>query len=81
MSSIEEKMKAIISEELGIESDTISMDSVFDDDLGADSLTKMELMMAIEDQFGLDISDENLEKIKTVQNAVDYIRENSGDKG
>ena len=57
------------------------MDSVFDDDLGADSLTKMELMMAIEDQFGLDISDENLEKIKTVQNAVDYIRENSGDKG
>ena len=73
MDSTEEKVKKIVMDHLGIEESKISLDSKFIDDLGADSLDTVELVMAFEDQFGIEIPDDTAETILTVQNAVDFI--------
>jgi acyl carrier protein len=73
MSSVEEKVKKIIEEKLSVNADQITNDAKFAEDLKADSLDTVELVMALEDEFGLDIPDEEADKIKTVQNAIDYI--------
>ncbi|MEW9094007.1 MAG: acyl carrier protein [Clostridiaceae bacterium] len=70
------KVKNIISEQLGIGSEEITMDSSFIDDLGADSLDVVELIMALETEFDLEIPDEEAEKISTVGDVVDYIKAN-----
>ena len=76
MSSIEERVKKIVVEQLGIKEDEVSNESSFVDDLGADSLDTVELVMALEEEFGCDIPDEEAEKIQTVQQAIDYIKAN-----
>ena len=73
MDSTEEKVKKIVMDHLGIEESKISLDSKFIDDLGADSLDTVELVMAFEEQFGIEIPDDAAETILTVQNAVDFI--------
>ncbi|WP_315115073.1 acyl carrier protein [uncultured Clostridium sp.] len=70
------KVKNIISEQLGIDSEEITMESSFIDDLGADSLDVVELIMALETEFDLEIPDEEAEKISTVGDVVDYIKAN-----
>ena len=72
-----EKLKELIVEELGVDEDEVTKEASFADDLGADSLDLFELVMAIEDTFGVKIPNEELAKIKTVQNAVDYIEANA----
>jgi acyl carrier protein len=71
--SIEPKVREIVAEQLQISADEINLDSSFIDDLGADSLDIVELVMAMEDSFQMDIPDEEAEKIQTVRNAIDYI--------
>ena len=71
--TIEQQVKAIIAENLGVAEDEIKNTSSFIDDLGADSLDIVELVMQMEEQFEVEIPDEEAENIKTVQNAVDYI--------
>ncbi|PKM93833.1 MAG: acyl carrier protein [Firmicutes bacterium HGW-Firmicutes-1] len=71
-----EKLKELIVEELGVEADAVTAEASFSDDLGADSLDLFELVMAIEDTFGVKIPNEDLANIKTVQNAIDYIEAN-----
>lgn len=78
MSEIEAKVKKIIEEKLSVNADQITNDARFAEDLKADSLDTVELVMALEDEFGLDIPDEEAEKIKTVQNAIDYITSKAG---
>lgn len=78
MSEIEAKVKKIIEEKLSVNADQITNDAKFAEDLKADSLDTVELVMALEDEFGLDIPDEEAEKIKTVQNAIDYITSKTG---
>lgn len=73
MSSIEEKVKKIIEEKLSVNADQITNEAKFAEDLKADSLDTVELVMALEDEFGLDIPDEEADKIKTVQDAINYI--------
>lgn len=73
--AVEERVKKIIAEQLGLEEEDITPESSFVDDLGADSLDTVELVMAFEEEFGVEIPDEDAEKILTVQNAVDYIKE------
>lgn len=73
--AVEERVKKIISEQLGIEEEEVTPDASFVDDLGADSLDTVELVMAFEEEFGIEIPDEEAEKIRTVQNAMDYIKE------
>ena len=73
MDSTEEKVKKIVMDHLGIEESKITLDSKFIDDLGADSLDTVELVMAFEEQFGIEIPDDAAETILTVQNAVDFI--------
>ncbi len=70
---VELKVKKIIAEKLGIEEGSIKNDASFIDDLGADSLDTVELVMALEEEFGCEIPDEEAEKITTVQKAIDYI--------
>jgi len=70
-----EKVKEIIVEQLGVEEDEITMESSFIDDLGADSLDIVELIMALEEEFDIEIPDEDAEKIATVGDAVNYIKE------
>lgn len=77
MASIEEKVKQIVAEQLGVDEDQVTGDASFMDDLGANSLDTVELVMALEEEFDIEISDEDAEKIVTVQDAVDYIAENS----
>ncbi|OGO83520.1 MAG: acyl carrier protein [Clostridiales bacterium GWC2_40_7] len=72
-----EKVKKIIVEQLGVEEDEIAMESSFIDDLGADSLDIVELIMALEEEFDLEIPDNEAEKIATVGDAVDYIKNNT----
>ena len=71
--SIEQKVKSIIAENLGVAEDEIKNTSSFIEDLGADSLDIVELVMQMEEEFEVEIPDEEAENIKTVQNAVDYI--------
>ena len=73
MEITEEKVKKIVMDHLGIEESKITLDSKFIDDLGADSLDTVELVMAFEEQFGIEIPDDAAETILTVQNAVDFI--------
>ena len=73
MDSTEEKVKKIVMDHLGIEENKILLDSKFIDDLGADSLDTVELVMAFEEQFGIEIPDDAAETILTVQNAIDFI--------
>lgn len=72
-----DKVKATIAEQLGIEEDEITMDSSFIDDLGADSLDIVELIMALEEEFDIEIPDEDAEKITMVGNVVDYITQHT----
>jgi len=74
MSSVEEQVRGIIAEQLGLKADEIKNDASFVDDLGADSLDTVELVMALEEEFETEIPDEEAEKITTVQQAIDYIR-------
>lgn len=74
MPAVEERVKKIIAEQLGVNEGEITNDSSFADDLGADSLDTVELVMALEEEFGTEIPDEEAEKIGTVQQAIDYIR-------
>jgi acyl carrier protein len=78
--SVAEKVKSIIVEQLGVEADEVKPEASFTDDLGADSLDIVELVMAFEEEFGIEIPDEDAEKITRVKEAVDYI-EKHGDKG
>ncbi|BEU88395.1 acyl carrier protein [Selenomonas sp. TAMA-11512] len=71
-----EKVRSIVVEQLGVEADEVSLESTFIDDLGADSLDIVELIMAFEEEFGVEIPDESAEKIKTVQDVVTYIDQN-----
>jgi acyl carrier protein len=74
MSSVEEQVRGIIAEQLGVKADEIKNDASFVDDLGADSLDTVELVMALEEEFETEIPDDEAEKITTVQHAIDYIR-------
>ncbi|HJT52435.1 MAG TPA: acyl carrier protein [Candidatus Angelobacter sp.] len=74
MPSVEEKVNQIVIEQLGLEPSEVTPDASFVDDLGADSLDRVELVMAFEESFGLEIPDEDAEKIVTVQDAVGYIQ-------
>ena len=76
MSSVEDQVRSIIAEQLGIKADEIKDDASFVDDLGADSLDTVELIMQFEEDFELDIPDEDAEKIQSVQDALDYITNN-----
>ena len=74
--SIEERVKKIIVEQLGVEEERVKSEASFVDDLGADSLDTVELVMALEEEFDTEIPDEEAEKITTVQSAIDYINAN-----
>ena len=73
MASIEERVKQIIVEQLGVEESEVTPNASFVDDLGADSLDTVELVMAFEEAFEIEIPDEDAEKIRTVKDAIDYI--------
>jgi len=77
MSSIEERVRKIVVEQLGASEDEVTSDASFIDDLGADSLDTVELVMALEEEFETEIPDEQAENITTVQQAVDYINAHS----
>ncbi len=74
MADVDVKVKKIISEQLGVPEADVKPEASFVNDLGADSLDTVELVMALEEEFGVEIPDEDAEKIATVQNAVDYIK-------
>lgn len=78
MSSVEERVKKIVAEQLSTSEDQISNESSFVDDLGADSLDTVELVMALEEEFDLEIPDDEAEKITTVQQAIDHINAAAG---
>ena len=73
MSTIEERVKKIVVEQLGVKEEEVVLSASFVDDLGADSLDTVELVMALEEEFETEIPDEDAEKITTVQQAVDYV--------
>ena len=73
MSSIKEQVKSIVAEQLGVKEDEVTNDASFVDDLGADSLDTVELVMALEEEFETEIPDEQAEKITTVQQAIDFV--------
>ena len=76
--SVENKVKKIIIEQLDVTEDEVTPTASFVDDLGADSLDTVERVMAFEEEFGIEIPDEDAEKIKTVQDATEYIKKKSG---
>ncbi len=73
--AVDDKVKAIISEQLGVKKEQVTDDAKFIDDLGADSLDTVELVMALEEEFGIEIPDEDAEKMVTVGEAVKYIEQ------
>ena len=77
MSAIDKRVKEIVAEQLGVDEAQVTNEASFMDDLGADSLDTVELIMALEEEFDIEISDEDAEKIQTVQDAVDYITEHT----
>lgn len=78
MTDVEEKVRKIICEQLDVSEEDVVIDASFVDDLGADSLDQVELIMAMEEEFDLSIPDEDAEKITTVKHAVEYIKKNAG---
>jgi len=76
--SVENKVRKIIIEQLDVTEDEVTTTASFVDDLGADSLDTVEMVMAFEEEFGIEIPDEDAEKIKTVQDATEYIKKKSG---
>ena len=77
MENIEQRIKKIVAEQLGVKEDEVKNESSFVNDLGADSLDTVELVMALEEEFECEIPDEQAEKINTVQEAIDYVSENA----
>ncbi len=77
MAAVEDKVKQIIVEQLGVDEGEVTPNASFVDDLGADSLDTVELVMAFEEAFDIEIPDEDAEKIRTVKDAIDYIEKNS----
>ena len=75
--AIEEKVKQIVAEQLGVDEGQVTETASFMDDLGADSLDTVELVMALEEEFDIEISDEDAEKIQTVKDAISYVKENA----
>jgi acyl carrier protein len=75
MATVEERVKKIIAEQLGVEEDEVTPEASFVEDLGADSLDTVELVMALEEEFSIEIPDEDAEKILTVGKALEYIKE------
>ena len=75
--AIEEKVKQIVAEQLGVDEGQVTETASFMDDLGADSLDTVELVMALEEEFDIEISDEDAEKIQTVKDAITYVKGNS----
>ncbi len=75
--SLEDKIKKVIAEKLGVEIEEVVPDAAFVDDLGADSLDLVELIMSMEEEFDIEISDEDAEELETVKDAIDYINERS----
>ena len=76
MADVEQKVKDIIINELGVEAEKVTPEAKFVDDLGADSLDTVELVMAFEEEFGMEIPDEDAEKLQTVGDAINYIQSN-----
>ena len=76
--AVSEKVKSIIVEQLGVDADEVTAEASFTEDLGADSLDIVELVMAFEEEFGIEIPDEDAEKIGRVQEAISYIEKNQG---
>jgi acyl carrier protein len=74
MSTVEERVKKIVAEQLGVKAEEVTSEASFVDDLGADSLDTVELVMALEEEFETEIPDEDAEKITTVQQAIDYVK-------
>ncbi|MBT4099869.1 MAG: acyl carrier protein [Gemmatimonadetes bacterium] len=77
MASIEERVRDLIVEQLGVNVEQVTTDASFVDDLGADSLDTVELVMAFEEEFGIDIPDEDAEKMGSVKDAISYLDEHS----
>jgi len=77
VSTIEERVKKIVAEQLGVKLEEVTNEASFVDDLGADSLDTVELVMALEEEFETEIPDEEAEKISTVQSAIDYVTAHS----
>jgi acyl carrier protein len=75
--TLEERVKDLVIKQLGVDSNKVHDDSSFIDDLGADSLDTVELVMAFEEEFELEISDDDAQKMKTVQDVIDYLKKNS----
>jgi acyl carrier protein len=80
MEPVADRVKKIIVDQLGVEEETVTPQASFVDDLGADSLDTVELVMALEEEFGIEIPDEDAEKITRVKEAVEYIEKHSGKK-
>ena len=80
MSTVEQQVKAIVAEQLGVKQEQVTNDASFVDDLGADSLDTVELVMAFEEEFGIEIPDEDAEKITRVKEAVEYIESHAKSK-
>ena len=78
MSDVAERVKKIVVEHLGVDAEKVNAEASFIDDLGADSLDIVELVMAFEEEFGVEIPDDAAEKITTVRDAIDYIDQNKG---
>lgn len=78
MSDIDARVKAIVAEQLSVNAEEVTNEASFIDDLGADSLDTVELVMALEEEFGTEIPDEDAEKITTVQLAIDYVNAHQG---
>jgi acyl carrier protein len=81
MADIEQKVKDIIINELGVDAEKVTPEASFVEDLGADSLDTVELVMAFEEEFGMEIPDEEAEKLRTVGDAINYIQSNQGQNG
>jgi acyl carrier protein len=79
MSNVQERVKKIVAEQLGVKEDEVTNQASFVDDLGADSLDTVELVMALEEEFECEIPDEEAEKITNVQLAIDYVTQRLGD--